>query len=191
MRALTSFAFGTALIAGVIGGATTSYAATPTTAPGVHGDVNDLLAKPDKDTTFARDTYWKITAPTGDHLASNPEGGFEYVNAKGKPVMKFTPSDVIDTSGVRHKVTWTLKGDTVYQHIAINGTSVKGHLAPVIESYGFWGWVTCVGKASKGYAVGGAVGGCVADIETGCAPGAVTGAGVGAIAGAASGISTC
>ncbi|MFD7164868.1 hypothetical protein [Streptomyces violascens] len=153
--------------------------------------MNDLLAKPGTDTTFVRDTYWKITAPAGDHVASNPGGGIAYVNAKGQPVMKLTPNDVIDGSGARHKVSWTLKGDTVYQHIDIKGASVKGHLAPAIETYGFWGWVTCVGKASKGYAVGGAVGGCVADIETGCAPGAVTGVGVGAIAGAASGLSTC
>lgn len=191
MRALAHFATGTALIAGILGGATGAYAATPSSAPTAKGDVNNLLAQGGKDTTFVRDTVWKITPPAGLHIVSGPNGGFEYANSAGKPVMKFTPQDVIDTAGTTHKVTWSVKGQTVHQHVDIKGGSVKGHLAPAVEARGFWGWVNCVGKASKGYAVGGAVGGCVADLETGCAPGAVTGAGVGAIAGAASGLSTC
>ncbi|WP_159033051.1 hypothetical protein [Streptomyces fodineus] len=52
---------------------------------------------------------------------------------------------MIDTAGTTHKVTWTVNGQAVHRHVDIKGGSVKGHLAPVIETYGFWGWVNCVG----------------------------------------------
>ncbi|MEV5598290.1 hypothetical protein [Streptomyces sp. NPDC052496] len=180
----TALAAGAALLAAApdAGAATASSGQT----------LDQVLAPSGKTTTFARDTAWTFSKLKGDHhLAAGKDGSVSIEDGKGEKLLTMTPRPVQDLDGHLHKVTWTVKGNTLHQHVDTPNATVKGVLAPEITTRGFWDWAKCLGKKSLDTAELGGVAGCVADLETGCAPGAAVGGFGGAVAGAVQGAHKC
>ncbi|UNO38672.1 hypothetical protein [Streptomyces sp. MST-110588] len=174
---------GTALIA----------AAPSATAANHSGQTLDkVLADSGKTTTFARDTSWTFSKLKGDHhLAADKDGSVSIKDGKGEKLLTMTPKPVKDLDGHLHKVTWTVKGNTLHQHIDTPKATLKGVVAPTVSTRGFWDWTKCLGKKSLDTAELGGVAGCVTGIETGCVGGAAVGGFGGAVAGAVQGAHQC
>ncbi|MGV4928001.1 hypothetical protein K2224_39055 (plasmid) [Streptomyces sp. BHT-5-2] len=169
-------------------------AATPNaSAAAPSGQTLDrVLAESGKTTTFARDTAWTFSKLKGDHhLAADKDGGVSIEDGGGEKLLTMSPKPVKDAEGHLHKVTWTVKGNTLYQHVDTPNATLKGVVAPTVTAYGFWDWAKCVGKKSLDTAELGGVAGCIGDLETGCAPGAAVGGFGGAVAGMVQGAHKC
>lgn len=186
-RQRTGIATGLAATAALIAAAPSATAAAPSGQT-----LDQVLADSGKTTTFARDTAWTFSQLKGDHhLAADKDGGVSIEDGKGEKLLTMSPKPIKDTAGHLHKVTWTVKGNTLYQHVDTPNATLKGAVVPTVTAYGFWDWAKCVGKKSLDTAELGGVAGCVADLETGCAPGAAVGGFGGAVAGAVQGAHKC
>ncbi|WP_367140735.1 MULTISPECIES: hypothetical protein [Streptomyces] len=184
-----------ALVAAAFGVALPTASAAPTSAaPRAEAPVklNDLTAEPGKTTSFARDAAWTFFKLKGDHhLAANSDGSVYIEDGKGGRLLTMTPKAIHDTAGNLHNVTWTVKGNTLYQHIDTPNATLKGVVTPTAEARGFGDWIKCVGQHSLDSAEVGAIGGCVVGLETGCVAGASVGGFGGSLAGAVQGAQKC
>ncbi|WP_370417670.1 hypothetical protein AB8O64_02730 [Streptomyces sp. QH1-20] len=182
----------TGLAAALAAGAALIAAAPATAADSSGQTLDKVLAESGKTTTFARDTAWSFTKLQGDHhLAADKEGGVSIEDGKGEKLLTMTPKPIKDMDGHLHKVTWTVKGNTLYQHVDTPQATLKGVVAPTVTTYGFWDWAKCLGKKSLDTAELGGVAGCVTGLETGCVGGAAVGGFGGAVAGAVQGAHKC
>ncbi|MFJ8473514.1 hypothetical protein [Kitasatospora sp. NPDC094011] len=180
-----AFAAGTTAVPN---GATT--AGSPARSADGSPTINSALAEPGKTTTFYRDTLWQLALPTGSTVRATDEGGIQFAEPGGTVTARYAPVSVTDTTGTDHRITWTLEGTTLHQHVDIAASSLQGRLEPALsaQSRGFW---DCVGEKGKDNMVAGIIGGCVLGAETGCAPGAAVGGFAGGLGGVATGLFKC
>ncbi|MFL4489626.1 hypothetical protein ACJ6WD_00025 [Streptomyces sp. VTCC 41912] len=184
-----------ALVGATFGVAIPKANAVPTSAAARAAapvNLNDLTAEPGKTTTFARDAAWTFSKLKGDHhLAANNDGSVSIKDGKGDNLLTMMPEPIQDTGGNLHNVTWSVKGNTLFQYIDTPNATLKGAVITTAEARGFGDWIKCVGGHSLDSAEVGAIGGCVAGIETGCVAGASVGGFGGALAGAVQGAQKC
>ncbi|MFC8364428.1 hypothetical protein ACFUIY_31705 [Streptomyces griseorubiginosus] len=150
------------------------------------------LVEPGKTNSFNRDTDWKFSQLSKEHHLSAGEGGSVSIeDSAGRRLLTMSPRPIRDTQGNLYKVTWTINGNTIHQHIDAPTENITGVSTAMPTPRGFWNWSKCVGKKSLHSAELGGITGCIAGAETGCAPGAGVGAFGGGLAGAVQGAHQC
>ncbi|MFI2610926.1 hypothetical protein [Kitasatospora sp. NPDC018619] len=182
---------GASAVVGYGGSGSPESAAPPGRSASSASTFDGVLAESGRPTTFYRDTLWRLVAPTGTTVQANDRGGIRFVDASGAVTAEYALTSVIDAKDVVHKITWSLEGSVLRQHVDIAEESVQGVLVAGPDAQSRGGFLDCVVDTGKGGLAGGLVTGCVAGAETGCVPGAVVGGFAGALGGVATGLFKC